>query len=143
MRRLSAQTVLFHYVVAERLGLNATDLQCVSILNETGTITAGELAKLTSLTTGAITGVVDRLEKAGLVKRIPNPADRRSVLLQSTAPQTDEVTPLFVPLQGAMIQLLEQYNAQELTTLLDMITQANSILKVETARLRQEPPAHR
>ncbi|WP_392435861.1 MarR family transcriptional regulator [Chlorogloeopsis fritschii PCC 9212] len=73
-RELSAATVLFHTAIAERLGLNTTDHKCADILAQTGAITAGELAERTGLTTGAITGVVDRLEKAGFVRRERDPA---------------------------------------------------------------------
>src|SRR5215217_2877554 len=80
--RLSTATVLFHAAIADRLGIGATDVKCYSILRQTGPITAGELAERTSLTTGAITGVVDRLERAELVRRERDPHDRRRIVLE-------------------------------------------------------------
>src|SRR5918997_6772224 len=77
--RLSTTTVLFHSAVADRLGVSATDVKCYTILRQTGPLTAGELAERVSLTTGAITGVIDRLERAGLVRRAADPHDRRRV----------------------------------------------------------------
>src|SRR5436190_13301126 len=80
--RLSTATVLFHAAIADRLGVGATDVKCYSILRQTGAITAGELAERTSLTTGAITGVIDRLERAKLVRRARDSQDRRRIVLE-------------------------------------------------------------
>src|SRR5579862_3079248 len=81
-RQLSAATILFHQAVADRLGMNITDHKCADILARTGPITAGELARRTGLTTGAITGVIDRLEKAGFVRRVRDENDRRRVIVE-------------------------------------------------------------
>src|SRR5690554_3683339 len=80
--RLSTATILFHTAVADRLGLNVTDLKCYSLIRQAGSMSAGELAEQTHLTTGAITGVADRLEKVGLVRRGRDAADRRRVLIE-------------------------------------------------------------
>src|SRR5690606_41380764 len=80
--RLSTATVLFHAAVADRLGLGPTDMKCYSILRQEGPLTAGELAERTALTTGAITGVIDRLERANLIRRARDPHDRRRVVLE-------------------------------------------------------------
>src|SRR5690349_15820511 len=76
-RRLSTATIMFHQAVADRLGLNLTDHKCVDLLLLNGPLTAGELASLTALTTGAITAALDRLERGGFVKREDDPEDRR------------------------------------------------------------------
>src|SRR5262245_4409010 len=81
-RQLSTATILFHQAIADRLGLNVTDHKCADILLRTGPVTAGELARQTGLTTGAITGVIDRLEKAGFVRRIRDADDRRRVIVE-------------------------------------------------------------
>lgn len=65
MRETTTVTILFHQAIADRLGMNITDHKCAGILARSGPITAGELARRTGLTTGAITGVIDRLERAG------------------------------------------------------------------------------
>src|SRR5688572_19438670 len=80
--RLSTATILFHAAVADRLGINVTDVKCYSLLRQRGAMTAGELSEKTGLTTGAITGVVDRLEKAGLVQRRRDAHDRRRVIVE-------------------------------------------------------------
>ena len=94
MRRISAQSVMFSQAVAERLDLNPTDLECLGIIGETGALTAGQLAELTGLTTGAITGVIDRLERAGYVRREQDASDRRRVIVQPV-PETaqERITP--------------------------------------------------
>ena len=65
---------MFHQAIADRLGLNVTDHKCIDLLLMKGPLTAGELAGMTGLTTGAITAVIDRLEKAGFVRREDDPA---------------------------------------------------------------------
>ena len=77
----------FDNLAAERLGVNETDLHCLNIIENSGGLTAGELAAQAGLTNGAVTGVIDRLEKAGFARRVPDPADRRRVNV--------EVTPAF------------------------------------------------
>ena len=86
MRRSSAQGVLFGQTVANVAGISGSDLECLDFLNLEGRVTAGRLAEVTGLTTGAITGVVDRLEKAGLVRRERDEADRRKVFI-ATVPE--------------------------------------------------------
>src|SRR5690349_23076125 len=82
-RELSARTVLFHDAVASRIGLSATESKCLDIaLRANGPLTAGKLAEQTGLTTGAITGVLDRLERAGFIRREKDEADRRQVLIR-------------------------------------------------------------
>jgi DNA-binding MarR family transcriptional regulator len=70
--------------VADLLGVNRTDVLCLDILARLGTVTAGRLAEESRLTTGAITAVIDRLERSGHVRRLPDPADRRRVLVETT-----------------------------------------------------------
>lgn len=82
IRRFIAGTVLFNQKVAERAGLHLTDMQCVNLLELLGPVTPGKLAESTGLTTGGVTVMLDRLEKAGVLKREPNPNDRRSVLVR-------------------------------------------------------------
>src|ERR1700709_952155 len=76
VRRSSAQGVIFGQAVADSVGISGSDLECMDFLILEGRVTAGRLAEVTGLTTGAITGVVDRLEKGGLVRREGDGADR-------------------------------------------------------------------
>src|SRR5580704_17846553 len=77
LRRVGSIMQLLGQVSAERIGINATDLNCLNIVALTGPMTAGDLAKATGLTTASITGVLDRLEEGGFVRRVRDPHDRR------------------------------------------------------------------
>ncbi|HEU5103388.1 MAG TPA: MarR family transcriptional regulator [Roseiflexaceae bacterium] len=137
--RLSTATILFHQAVADRLGVSATEVKCYSILRQAGPITAGELAERTGLTTGAITGVVDRLERADLVRRVRDPHDRRRIVLELVANAEREraLAQLYQPMGRAITQLVAQYSAAERATLLDFLTKATAVLEAETTALRQ------
>lgn len=144
MRTLGSHTLLFHQAVADRLGLNTTDHKCADLLSFTGPLTAGELAERTGLTTGAITGVVDRMEKAGYVRRERDPGDRRRVIIRlETGRLNTEVAPLFSSLKQRMDELCAGYKDDELVVLLDFMTQAQPIFRAEAARLRETNPPPR
>jgi DNA-binding MarR family transcriptional regulator len=136
LRRVSAYSVLFNQAIAERLGINATDLRCLDIISRAGPLTAGRLAELTSLTTGAITGVIDRLEQAGFAERKPDPTDRRRVIVGVVPGAMKRVGPLFAPLGEAMIEFCSRYSAEELATIVDFVTGLEPIMREETARVR-------
>jgi len=137
--RLSTATILFHTAIADRLKISATDVKCYSILRQSGPITAGQLAERTGLTTGAITGVIDRLERAELVRRVRDPGDRRSIVLELVHnPERErEIAQLYEPLGRAITGLVAQYSAAERATILDFLTKASAVLEAETKRLRQ------
>lgn len=137
--RLSTATVLFHSAIADRLGVSATDVKCYTILRQSGPISAGELAERVALTTGAITGVIDRLEKAQLVRRVPDPRDRRRVVLEllNNPEREQAILALYQPMGQAMIELVSGYNEAERAVITDFLTRATEILEVETLRLRQ------
>src|SRR5471032_1667253 len=86
MRKVSSQGAMFAKIVADRAGISSADMDCIDFVNVEGRMTAGRLAELTGLTTGAITGVVDRLEKAGFVRRERDGSDRRKVFI-TTVPE--------------------------------------------------------
>jgi DNA-binding MarR family transcriptional regulator len=137
MRRFSTQTVLYTQAMADRLGVNLTDLLCMGILEISGPITAGELARLTGLTTGAITGVVDRLEQAGYARRDRDPNDRRRVIVRPlTEPLVQEINPHFASMLQASSELMARYSDRELALLLDFVARSTPLLRAETAKLR-------
>ncbi|MBC8160149.1 MAG: MarR family transcriptional regulator [Roseiflexaceae bacterium] len=137
--RLSTATVLFHAAIADRLGVSVTDVKCFSILRQTGAITAGELGERVGLTTGAITGVIDRLEQAGLVQRTRDANDRRRVVLEllSNPEHEQTLTQLYAPLGRAIGELVNTYSKPEQAVILDFITKTTAVLEAETVRLRQ------
>jgi DNA-binding MarR family transcriptional regulator len=94
--RISAgRGVFFHQAVATRLGINTSDLNCLNILQLAGPLTAGQLAGQAGLTKGgAITAALDRLERAGLIERDRDPADRRRTIIRHTQLALDRIAPL-------------------------------------------------
>jgi DNA-binding MarR family transcriptional regulator len=118
MRRSSAQGVIFGQTVANTAGISGSDLECLDFLNLEGRVTAGRLAEVTGLTTGAITGVVDRLEKAGFVRRERDEADRRKVFIAIVPENVARIGRFYVPMQEAMQKLWGTYSEAELQLLL-------------------------
>jgi DNA-binding MarR family transcriptional regulator len=142
MRKVSAQSVLLSQTVADRVGIHPTDLECLDILNWTGPVTAGRLAELTGLTTGAITGVVDRLERAGFAFRERDVHDRRKVIIQLSPSRDAErmIGPLYASLARRMDELFGGYSDAQLALILDFATRSNAIALEEITRLRDEAP---
>jgi DNA-binding MarR family transcriptional regulator len=141
-RQLSTATVWFHQAIADRLGMNVTDHKCLDILLGTGPITAGDLAARTALTTGAITGVIDRLEKAGFARRAKDPGDRRRVMIEPILKQIESaIYPLFESMAAASRELCESYSTDELAFIRDFTMRARQMAVEETRKLRQAPKA--
>ena len=118
MRRSTAQGAMFAKAVADRAGISASDMDCMDFLNFEGRMTAGRLAELTGLTTGAITGVVDRLEKAGYVRRERDESDRRKVFIAVVPETAARIGRLYVPMQQSMQKVWSRYSEEELRLLL-------------------------
>jgi DNA-binding MarR family transcriptional regulator len=137
--RLSTATVLFHAAIADRLGIGVTDIKCYSILRQSGPLTAGELGERVGLTTGAITGVIDRLERAKLVQRVRDPHDRRRVVLEIIGnPEHEQaLAQLYAPLGRAIMELVGGYSEADRAVIGDFITRATAVLEAETTNLRR------
>jgi len=136
MQNSSGQGVLYGQAVAERLGINNTDLECLGYMASHGKVTAGALSELTGLTTGAITGVIDRLETAGLVRRERDPSDRRKVMVTTLPAVRERVVPLFKPLQRAVMSMSSGYSDEDLAFLVDFFTRARQASLAAMAELR-------
>jgi DNA-binding MarR family transcriptional regulator len=136
VRRSSAQGVIFGQTVANRAGISASDLECLDFLNLEGCVTAGRLAEVTGLTTGAITGVVDRLEKAGLVRRERDDNDRRKVFIATVPENIAKVGRFYEHMQRAMLKLWETYSDAELRLLLRFATQGYETMLTATEELK-------
>jgi DNA-binding MarR family transcriptional regulator len=94
MRRLISQVILYNHAVAQQMGLGSSDSQFMTLLDVHGPLTPGQLAKLSGLTTGTVTGVIDRLEQAGFVRRTRDTTDRRVVLIE---PETEAIAERLFP----------------------------------------------
>ncbi|WP_276352962.1 MarR family transcriptional regulator [Cohnella caldifontis] len=138
LRQNSARAVMFHQFISEHLGLNATDHKCLDYLNRTGPVTAGQLAQLTGLTTGAVTSVIDRLEQAGYVVRDKDPNDRRRVVVKPVPESSAQISPLFQSVMQSTLRILSQYTDQELQLILGFIKQCNEMTLAEMNKLKKE-----
>ena len=136
MRRSSAQGVLYGQAVANVAGIANSDLECMDILYLEGRVTAGRLAEVTGLTTGAITGVVDRLEKAGLVRRERDETDRRKVYIAVVPVTAMKIGQLYVPMQQAMETMFNAYSDEELRLLLRFANEGYKSIIAATATLK-------
>lgn len=130
--------VLHGNAVAAALGLGGTDLYALSTLNLSGPLTSGELAAATGLTTGATTRLIDRLERAGHVRRVPEPADRRKVRIELTGRPTslDETVD---PARRLVAEILSGYTEEQRATLADYFTRAAGAYEQATAEIRKAP----
>jgi DNA-binding MarR family transcriptional regulator len=138
MRDASGQGVLYSQAVAERLGINSTDLECLDFVVLRGPLTAGDLADATGLTTGAITGVIDRLERAGFARRERDANDRRKVLVRALPAVERRIIPLFQPMERAALSALSDYSDKEIAFLLDFFVRAHDVAAAAMAELRTQ-----
>jgi DNA-binding MarR family transcriptional regulator len=113
-RETSTLTVLRHARIAEELGLSATDHKALDLVGQAGgPLTAGRIAELTGLSTGAVTGVIDRLERAGFVRRVRDQQDRRKVHVEIAPLDTERLAPLFQSALDFTRDVLERFSSEE------------------------------
>jgi DNA-binding MarR family transcriptional regulator len=138
MRDFMAHAVLFHDAVARSAGLNGTDLQAVGLLVAGGPATPGELAARTGLTAGgAITAVVDRLERAGFVTRSRDPQDRRRVLVSAVPDAIAEaVGPAYAGVTQRWGEVLAALSDEQLEFANDLLARAAEVNRAEVERMR-------
>ena len=110
----------FRNAMNEWAGLNATDMECLRLLSQKGTATPTELAKHTGLTSGATTAMLDRLEKAGLIERRPNPNDRRGTLIAPEKSSNAKMAGWFESARKAQDALMSTYSESELEVIADV-----------------------
>lgn len=121
-RRMIASAVLYSHQVAERLGLGPSDAQFMTLLDVHGSLTPGRLAELTGLKTGTVTGVLDRLENAGFVRRDRDPGDRRKVIVSVHQAQIDaKVSPHYAGQAQWLTDLLGRYDDRQLALIEDFM----------------------
>jgi DNA-binding MarR family transcriptional regulator len=134
-REYGIGSVLFRHVVAERLGVNDTDMECLGAIFFRHLATPTELSRHTGLSSGATTAMLDRLERAGLIKRRPNPQDRRSTHIVIAENGKRKVGPLFASLREQQQKLVSHYSKQELDTILDYFNKSAVIWESERTKL--------
>jgi DNA-binding MarR family transcriptional regulator len=121
LRGFTTSAVLAATSIAQKVGLGANDLKCAEFLVRMGPMSAGKLGDLAGLTTGAITGIVDRLEKAGWAKRGSDPNDRRRVIIYPVPQDTQAVAGLYESYMESLTKLLENYSDAELILITEFI----------------------
>src|SRR6266516_798313 len=137
IRRTGALMQLMGQAAADRIGINATDLNCLNILSFSGRMTAGELARATGLTTASITGVVDRLEEAGYVTRERDPHDRRRVVVQVVLEKAlKDVASVFRPMIRDWQEVAAHYSDDELRLIVDFYGRMEQVFREHLVRLR-------
>lgn len=124
VRRMGAQSVIVSQTVAARFGLNTTDLEGLDLIQLQGQVSAGQLATATGLTSGAVTALIDRLERASYVERVDDPADRRRVLVRIRNGAIVEIAKVYAPMQKRMFALWSKYNADELAIIEDFLSRS-------------------
>ena len=136
-REASGLGVLLGQASAARLGINGTDFECLDVIGTGDGVTAGDLAKATGLTTGAITGVVDRLEMAGLARRVRDPEDRRKVYVRMTAATRRFAAAYDATFGKAIDRLTDKYSQAEIGVLIDYFTRTRAVILAEIERQKR------
>lgn len=144
-RDLSFAVIAFHEALARRSGMSAVERKVFSLLAMEGSATPSHIAKESGLTTGAITGIVDRLERAGLAKREPNPNDRRSLIVKPLQVQKvhDAHLPAFQSLTKAMNDMRAHFSPDDLKKIHAYLSETIAVLRAETAKLEGETKKER
>lgn len=136
-RAMSTVSVLFHQSVAEKVGLSGADHKYLNLLFEHGSMTAGEMAEKSNLTTGAVTGIIDRLEKKNLVKRKSDPNDRRKVYIVLQKENAMKVLgPIFDSLQQDLSKLFENFDDEQLETIKQYLHQVVTLFEQKIEKLK-------
>jgi DNA-binding MarR family transcriptional regulator len=144
MRALQRAVDHYDELVAARLAINRSDLRCLDLLHETGTMSAGQLAAGSGLTSGATTRMLDRLERIGYIRRRRDSSDRRRVLVELTPRARKLATELYGSFEAAGSGL-SRYDADQLTLLRDFLEGGRRLYEQRAARLQatEKRPARR
>ena len=141
LRQFTGLGASFFRAAAARIGMPVTDMQVMEILESTSPTTAGQLADLTGLTTGAITGMLNRLEESGLVHRERDPNDGRRVIVRLARDQDagHEIGPIFASIGKAWDEMASHYDDEQMVFLLEFLKRSNALSRREIVRLREAP----
>jgi len=142
LRETSANSVMYSQATADKAGLHSTDMECLDHLILHGPMTAGKLCELTGLSSGTMTALIDRLERAGYARRERGTRDRRKVLVVPVEEKINEdLTPITQPLGMAVYAALLGYSEEELRLILRFLDEANGIAHQEITALRRRESA--
>lgn len=129
--------VLLVHAIAQHVQLSASEFECASLIRDHGPFTAGELAKRCHISTGGMTGMIDRLERAKLVKRVSDPNDRRRVVVSGIENKQLEqrITELYRPMQQAFDAILDSRSDEEILFLVQFMEEVNQMFHNAIATL--------
>lgn len=136
LRRVNLQGSFLGQTVAIRFGLSESDIETLEQLIDLGATTAGRLAEITGLTSGAVTRVIDRLEQAGYVRRIPDPADRRRVIVEVVPERIASIQSTLDQVSSASAKEIGRYTDAQLSLIADFLTKMEQVTREEAAALR-------
>ena len=139
VRDYGVHLTLFRNAMNEWAGLNATDMECLRLLFLKGFSTPSELARHTGLTSGATTAMLDRLEKAGLIERQPNPDDRRGTLIVPAKSSAVKAASWFESARKAQDELISSYSENELEIIADVFERFTKLWDQEREKIRKDP----
>jgi DNA-binding MarR family transcriptional regulator len=138
LRRSSAASILHSHAVAKRAGLSPTDLECLDLIILSGSATAGEIGRHTGLTSGAVTGLIDRLARKGLVRRAEHPNDRRKVIVEVDAKGIAPIAALYVPMSKKTAFLMDDYTDAELARFAEFLERGSEIALARAKEIEEE-----
>ncbi|MFC6884090.1 MULTISPECIES: MarR family winged helix-turn-helix transcriptional regulator [Actinomadura] len=140
VQRSTMFTVLLHHTTASKAGMNVTDSQCINALTLDGPQTPGQLAQLMGITTGgAITAVIDRLEKAGYVKRTRDAGDRRRVIVELVPENAARFGEYFGPIGQVFEERISGYTDEQVGFILDWMRSSNEAMPQVIEEIRRLP----
>jgi DNA-binding MarR family transcriptional regulator len=136
-RKMSTRTVFLHQAIAQSVGLNATDTKCIDLIlrDPDGSMTAGRLSDMTGLTTGAITHILDRLEKRKFVERSRDKQDRRKVFIRLRQESLAPLIPKYEAIGHAYMSLLDRYSDKDLQLICDYLDETCEVSERELGKL--------
>jgi len=140
MRELGAQSVITSRTVADRFALHTTDLEVLDLIFLRGSVSAGELAGATGLTSGSVTALIDRLAKAGFVERFHHHSDRRKVLVRIRCDAVAPIKALYAGIESKMSELWSSYDARDLETIIDFMKRSTDLAVACNKEIQESAP---
>lgn len=139
VRDYGVNLTLFRNAMSEWAGLNVSDMECLRLLFQKGITTPSELARYTGLTSGATTAMLDRLEKAGLIERRPNPDDRRGTLIAPAQSSAEKAASWFESTRIAQDELISSYSERELEIIANAFERFANLWDAERKKVQKYP----
>ena len=139
LRGLHAAVDTLSQTVADRLGVNRTDVRCIQMLGQFGPLTAGQLAEASGLTTGAVTTVIDRLEKTGFARRVRDEVDRRRIYVELTPSASQQMAAIYRDLLINSAAMMANYSDESLMLIRDFVHRGRDVTLEHVERVKALP----